>query len=333
VTAALKPGRVRADGERMRSRVTFAVRSLVLVVVLAAAAVQAAPAAASKAITHNASNVRMKVRLHRAIVSYTDRHGVRHHILAWGAINASKPVRGRRQRRFKLDYTGGIASFGHAMWKYPDSCKHFANAAALQAAMPGQPKLPMVIDSCRAGDGTFWALQAWKRIIPHGGLHKSDYAKAPLELHLSHWSGPLPVLWLKTDWVYNGKYDHLWGQFTYRGHPVYAFHTNHGDPTDGWGRNVYVDTYDSKWGKGWWRLQAFLTHRPKGNFCVGTYNFGHSQPGMGSEYRATIMGPGVTPIVRWTGPSPGPYDAAADAIANAEQRQLAPKTDSCYHTH
>ncbi len=33
-------------------------------------------------------------------------------------------------------------------------------------------------------------------------------------------------------------------------------------------------------------------------------------------YRATVEGPGVTPDVMWEGNAPGPYDAAADAIAN-----------------
>ena len=109
--------------------------------------------------------------------------------------------------------------------------------------------------------------------------------------------------------------------------------TNTGNPTDAFGRNLYVDTLDSAWGKGWWRMQAFLMHRPAGNYCVGTYKFGRSVPSMGREYRGTIMGPGVTPIIRVKVPQPGPYDPHADAIANAQEKALAPPGDSCNNVH
>ena len=62
-------------------------------------------------------------------------------------------------------------------------------------------------------------------------------------------------------------------------------------------------------------------HRPAGNFCVGTYKFGHTTPGMGKMYRGTIMGPGVTPIVRVKVPEPGPYDPAADADLEPASRR------------
>ncbi len=74
-------------------------------------------------------------------------------------------------------------------------------------------------------------------------------------------------------------------------------------------------------------------HRPAGNYCVGTYKFGHTAPGMGRMYRGTIMGPGVTPIVRVKVPEPGPYNAHDDAVANAQEKALAPPGDSCNHTH
>ena len=44
--------------------------------------------------------------------------------------------------------------------------------------------------------------------------------------------------------------------------------------------------------------------------------------GAGSRYRATVIGPGVTPDVMWQGPAPGPFDPARDALANAEQRTM-----------
>ena len=316
--------------------------SVLLCALLAGAAafvVLPAPALASKAITHNASHVRLRVsRLGIAVIDYTTRRGVRKHILAWGAKNAIAPTRSRHQRHFKLDYTGGWASRGGPYWQtMKNACHHFPTAGALAAAAHEDP-LPLYVAGCQLPNGSFWALQAWKRIVPHGGLHKRDNRHAATELHLSHWDTALPVLKIHTDWIYYNAstgfaYDHLWGQFTYLGVPVHGFGSNHGDPTDTYGRNLYVDTLDSKWGSGWWRLQAFLTHHPAGNFCVGTYPFGHAQPGMGKKYRGTIMGPGVTPLVRTKVPEPGPYDAKADAHANALEKQLAPPGDSCNKTH
>jgi hypothetical protein len=40
------------------------------------------------------------------------------------------------------------------------------------------------------------------------------------------------------------------------------------------------------------------------------------------RYRATVIGPGVTPDVMWEGPPPGAYAAAAEAEANAHQRTV-----------
>ena len=38
--------------------------------------------------------------------------------------------------------------------------------------------------------------------------------------------------------------------------------------------------------------------------------------GKGVRYRATVIGPGVTPDVYWDGTSPGAYDRDADLVAN-----------------
>ena len=63
-----------------------------------------------------------------------------------------------------------------------------------------------------------------------------------------------------------------------------------------------------------------MTHRPKGIFCYGFFPHGGRPAGKGTRYRATAIGPGVTPDVLWQGPTPGRYNRAADARANAEQR-------------
>ena len=137
------------------------------------------------------------------------------------------------------------------------------------------------------------------------------------------------MLEIKTDWTYR-RYDHLYGRLTYRGKPVYgSASTARGTPLDASGRNIFVDTLDSAYGPGWKRENSFLTYKPTGAFCYGFYPRAGRPTGNGRRYRATVVGPGVTPDVFWEGPSPGPYDAARDAAANTEQRQLVAGAKGC----
>ena len=75
--------------------------------------------------------------------------------------------------------------------------------------------------------------------------------------------------------------------------------TSSGQPLDSFGRNLYLDTFDSAYGKGWRRENSFLTHKGDGVFCYSVNPHPGHPAGTGSQYRATIMGPGVTPDVMW----------------------------------
>ncbi len=98
---------------------------------------------------------------------------------------------------------------------------------------------------------------------------------------------------------------------------VYGFSsTPGGEPLDSFGRNLYVDTFDSAYGPGWQRENSFLTHSSSGSFCYGFYPHGSHPSGQGTEYRATIMGPGLMPDMMWQGTAPGPYDPTAETAAN-----------------
>jgi hypothetical protein len=177
------------------------------------------------------------------------------------------------------------------------------------------PDLPWLTVACKARDGSYWAVQRWPRKLPNYGLRPTP-VQAAMEVHLSHWTGELPVLTVATDWAWR-RWEHLYGTFMYRGRPVHGFSsTADGQPLDRYGRNVYVDTYDSAYGKGWRRENSFLSHRGTGVFCYSFNPHGSRPAGNGTRYRATVMGPGVTPVLMWEGRSPGPYDAAADARAN-----------------
>ena len=62
--------------------------------------------------------------------------------------------------------------------------------------------------------------------------------------------------------------------------------------------------------------------RPNGSFCYGFYPHGSKAAGKGTQYRATVIGPGVVPDVMWEGAAPGPFDAALEKQANAQQQQI-----------
>ena len=292
---------------------------------IAAAALLAAPstAQASQLIARNVHHVHLVVDRHgRALVSYR-LHGRTQHVLAWGAVNAIRPKRGRRQAAFTLDYAGGYGHFHRAYWKtMRNVCK------------PYHPPLHWLVTACTAPDGSHWALQAWRRLMPNGGYTHFHGEQGKTELHLSHWSGALPAFWIKENWVRVGTtwVDHFFGRLTYRGRPVYGFaNTPQGNPLDAFGRNVYLDTLDSPWGRGWRRLNSFLTHNPHGNFCAFAGRlWGHTTFGMGSAYRAGVMGPGVTPVMYWESKAPGRYDRALNRELNAENDAIAGRGDKCY---
>jgi hypothetical protein len=279
-----------------------------------------------------------------ALLTYRS-HGKRVHVLAWGAENAVAPTEGGKQGRFHLDYSGGYVKYFTAdravralVGQYEKlkgtpgylvspvmkklTVAHQAADSYWQIGFNGGcapydgPKLALAVAACKAPDGSYWAVQQWQRKLPNYGV-KPTSAQAGMEVHLSHWTGSLPVLTIDTDWAWH-RWDHLFGTFTYNGAAVYGFRsTASGQPLDVFGRNVYVDTYDSAYGPGWRRENSFLTHRGTGVFCYSVNPHGSHPSGKGSRYRATIIGPGVAPDVTWVGASPGTYDRSADAQSNA----------------
>ncbi|HET7129486.1 MAG TPA: hypothetical protein VFJ93_10480 [Gaiellaceae bacterium] len=275
------------------------------------AAVFASGASASQLIDRNAKGVRLEVNAKgEALLSYTV-HGRVRHVLAWGGVNAIAPTQSRRQVALKLDYAGGWGKYRTSYWKkFKNACRPYRG-----------PKLAWYVAGCTAADGSYWALQAWQRMLPNYGVAASA-AQSAWELRLSHWTGELPVLQISTDWAWH-QWDHLFGTFSYGGAPVYGFEaTPRGNPLDNFGRNVYVDTFDSAYGRGWRRENSFLTHTGTGVFCYSVNPHGSRPAGNGSKYRATVEGPGATPDVMWEGAAPGSYDREADVIANDSITQL-----------
>jgi hypothetical protein len=284
-------------------------RSIVLL--LALALVLPAGASASEIIGRNTSDVRLQVNTAgQALVSYTS-GGERSNVLVWGAVDAIAPAQGKRQVAFKVDYSGGWGTYRKLVWKT------FTNVCGAYTG----PKLPWLVKACTHPDGSHWALQAWQRMLPNYGLPASP-KQAVWELRISHWTTDLPQLDVRVNWAYR-RFDHIFGTFTYLGRPVHGFKsTSTGVPLDTFGRNLYVDTLDSAYGKGWKRENSFLMHKGTGTFCYGFYKHGSRPAGNGTQYRATIIGPGVTPDVMWTGRPLGPYDQARDLALHEEQRAV-----------
>jgi hypothetical protein len=274
-----------------------------------------APATASQLIDRNATGVRLATNGEgEALLTYRAAGKVRH-VLAWGGMNAIAPTTARAQVAVRLDYSGG-----RGKWKtFGGACDPYDG-----------PPLAWVVVACEAPDGSYWAVQSWQRALPNYGLAPTR-AQSAWELRLSHWTGPLPALNVKLDWAY-GRYHHLYGSMTYGGTGVFGFRSSRvGVPLDTFGRNLYVDTLDSAYGAGWKRENSFLTHRNggKGTFCYGFFPHGKRPAGTGTHYRMSVIGPGLTPDVVWQGEARGPYDRAADAVANDEQRSPDYADPSC----
>jgi hypothetical protein len=242
------------------------------------------------------------------------------HVLFFGAVNAIPPKAGAKPTTFKIDYSGGWKTLKRA--NLDTTIKNTCDAKRYDG-----PALPFKVFACKAGDGSYWALQSWQRMLPNLGFAPWRPEQSAQELHLSHWKGPLPALTVKMNWAWGGQYEQLVGTYTYAGKAVYGFKaTSSGVPLDDWGRNVYLDTFDSKYGAGWKRENSFIAEGPQGRFC---YSFGPRPPypgypaspprqGNGTKYRLSALGPGVLPIVTVELPAAGAWDPNNPAKVQAE---------------
>jgi hypothetical protein len=293
--------RVRGREQKSNGRAVLVQRSLVLLALVVVAAVAAASASASNIIGRNVSRPTLAIDSHgHAHISYVQ-GGRKKTVSAWGAINARKPSRTVPQVKFKIRYGQG----GKGVCRPYDG-----------------PALDWLVKACKAPDGSYWALQAWRRLTPNYGGKTG-----PLELHLSHWRGALAQLVIYQDWT-PAHYRHIFGRLTYDGVGAFGYTaTGPGSPLDGYGRNIYVDTFDSGYGTGWHRESSFLTHHlgdTPGDFCYAFH-----QSGDGAKYRATVIGPGVTPDVMWQADDIGAFDQSVeDQMLDLERSWGDPKCRS-----
>jgi hypothetical protein len=254
-----------------------------------------------------------------ALVQYRTTAGLQRHVLLWGAINAvANPTLGSTQQAFQMDYSGGWKSQKNSSY-----WKMFRNACAPYDG----PALPFFVAGCKAPDGSYWALQEWQRNLPMRGFDAWTAQQKAVELHVSHWSGDLPVLEIYQHWTYGNAQQGFFGRLTYQGQPVYGTRSPSASVSDAFARNIYIDAFNSDYGPGWRHDTAINTHPGSGGFC---YTFVPQAPpagypssaphgnGLGEQYRISVIGPGVTPIVQWVGNRLTSFDPAAQAAATQQ---------------
>jgi hypothetical protein len=236
-------------------------RLAALLTALAAAVALAGTASGSELIQgSNAGLVSLKVnRKGEALVTYRGMNGSVRRVLAWGAVNALAPSETVSQVRFRWDYAGGWGKYRNAKyWQtFKSACRPYDG-----------PALSLVVAACKAPDGSYWTIQAWQRRLPLLGFDPWLPAQSTWELHLAHFSGELPKLEVYANWTYGGRWQGLFGRYSYLGRPIFGFGANaKGVPKDKYGRNLYIDTFNSAYGQGWKRESGILTHKGTGTFC------------------------------------------------------------------
>jgi hypothetical protein len=286
---------------------------------------------ASQLLGRNTTSERLRVSADgKALVTF-HAQGRAWHVLAWGALNARNPSPSRPQVKLRVDYSGGWGSFHRDVWKtLHDTCRPYRG-----------PQLPYLVAGCTARDGSFWALQRWRRLQAEYGIPPWKPGQGAWELRISHWTGPVATIEAWTDWSYAGRWHHLFGRLTYRGSPVFGFSTTpQGAPLDGYGRVLYLDTFDSAYGRGWHRENGFVARNPDGTFCYAfvphVTHSGEMRPaGNGRRYRLSVSGPGVTPDVSIEIPGlpdfdrQNPSDVALEARMNDLQQKIVSGTRPC----
>ncbi|MEX0850282.1 MAG: hypothetical protein WD015_02150 [Gaiellaceae bacterium] len=295
-------------------------RLLLLACLVAFALASAASAPGSEPLTDaNVSLGSLQVNAKgEALVTYRRSDGRIRRVLVWGALNARPPSAEVPQVRFRWDYAGGWGKYRNGKYwtRFKNRC----------GAYDGPP-LPMLVAACKAPNGTYWTIQAWQRRLPLLGFDPWLPEHTNVELHVAHWSGALPLLEAHSKFTYDGRWQGVFGRYSYLGSPVYGFGaTPKGVPKDNYGRNLYIDTLNSAYGPGWKRESGILTHKGTGTFC---HSFVPQRPfagypsqdlrpaAPGERYRFTAGGPGVTPVMQVEVPGLTDADRGRDDEFNA----------------
>ena len=118
--------------------------------------------------------------------------------------------------------------------------------------------------ACKAPDGSYWALQRWQRLLPMRGIAPfrpgAGGVRAP---HLAL-GGELARLEVSPNWTSRRTRRGSSAGSPTAGRPVYGFRTPpSGNPTDGYARFFYVDTFNSAYGAGWKHETSIVFRNPQ----------------------------------------------------------------------
>ncbi len=305
---------------------------LALAGLLSAILVAAPPATGSEPLTD--ANVKLgSLQVNgkgEALITYTRSDGRPRRVLVWGAVNALPPSAEVPQVRFRWDYAGGWGKYrqGKYWTRFKNRCRPYDG-----------PPLPMLVAACKAPNGSYWTIQAWQRRLPLLGFDPWLAHHTNWELHVAHWSGALPVLEAYPNWTYDGRWQGVFGRYSYLGAPVYGLSSNaKGVPKDKYGRNLYIDTLNSAYGSGWKRESGILTHKGTGTFChsfvpqrpfPGYPTQDIRPPAPGERHRITVGGPGVTPVMQVELAGLTQADRGRDSEFNAAFDRIMARDRSC----
>ena len=196
-----------------------------------------------------------------ALVRYTTEQPASAHVLAWGAVNATR-ASGRPRRRRSRNSSSTTRAAGRAR-RTRDLLEdvqervhalHGPGAAVLRRRLHGARRELL-------GAAELAAQPADRRLRRRGRP-----AQKAFELHLSHWSGPaagardLPALDVRR------HAQGFFGRLTYQGQPVFGTRSASASVERPFARNIYIDVFDSDYGPGGSTTRD--QHAPgNGGFC------------------------------------------------------------------
>jgi hypothetical protein len=281
----------------------------------------------SELVDRDATDIRLEANNQQCLIRYR-KNGEAKKCLVWGGVNGNANPEVGPPVELQKNYLG----------------KGFGADTSSRYKGPGPTDgLGLVVSSVTVPNGSHWVAQKWRRMQPNYGLRPDDPLDRAVELHVSHFSGPLPQLEVWSTWAPNlrdsegGHVLHrLLARHRYKGKPVYGIATNRfGAPLSVYERNMRISVQNGpadyvryrQGGKVWQRENGIICgHRRSGVCCYGfgvrthdgrdgtwkdetiPVKAGRRGPATGSLYLCEVEGPGATPITfRWADGLPS-YD-------------------------
>ena len=139
---------------------------------------------------------------------------------AFRAAHADAARQGKRYTPDVLEWSAGIRKDNAVIQRLHKQVNDFPKSFACKPYTG--PKLAFAVAACDAPDGSYWAVQAWQRLLPMRGFDPWTALQSSYGFNVSHWSGPLAQLDVTQNWTYSGSWTALDGRLTYDGQPVYG---------------------------------------------------------------------------------------------------------------